>query len=127
MRLLFTMAHWHGLAKLRLHTDDTLKLLDLVSTAVGKELRDFEEKVCTSYKTTELPREANARRRRQTGKTSGTTIPQASGSGPRTKSFNMSTYKAHALGDYAETIRTFGTTDSYSTEPVRLVHSGSWA
>lgn len=30
----------------------------------------------------------------------------------------MSTYKVHSLGDYVETIKTYGTTDSYSTEPV---------
>lgn len=38
--------------------------------------------------------------------------------GRRAKTFNMNTYKAHALGDYAKTIRRYGTTDSYSTEPV---------
>jgi hypothetical protein len=38
--------------------------------------------------------------------------------GRRKKTFNLNTYKAHALGDYVETIRRCGTTDSYSTEPV---------
>ena len=38
--------------------------------------------------------------------------------GRRKKTFNLNTYKAHALGDYVETIRRYGTTDSYSTEPV---------
>lgn len=32
---------------------------------------------------------------------------------------NLNTYKVHALGDYVETIRRYGTTDSYSTESVR--------
>jgi hypothetical protein len=36
----------------------------------------------------------------------------------RPKTLNLNTYKFHALGDYANTIREFGTTDSYSTEPV---------
>jgi hypothetical protein len=40
----------------------------------------------------------------------------------RPKSFNLNTYKVHALGDYAATIRRYGTTDSYSTEPVRNAH-----
>lgn len=35
------------------------------------------------------------------------------------KTMNLNTYKVHALGDYVETIRQYGTTDSYSTEPVR--------
>ena len=34
------------------------------------------------------------------------------------KSFNLRTYKNHSLGDYVKMIRTYGTTDSYSTEPV---------
>jgi hypothetical protein len=38
--------------------------------------------------------------------------------GRRKKTFNLNTYKAHALRDYVETIRRYGTTDSYSTEPV---------
>jgi hypothetical protein len=36
----------------------------------------------------------------------------------RRKKFNMATYKFHALGDYVQTIRMFGTTDSYSTQTV---------
>ena len=36
----------------------------------------------------------------------------------RAKTFNLDTYKYHSLGDYAEHIRQYGTTDSYSTEPV---------
>jgi hypothetical protein len=38
----------------------------------------------------------------------------------RPKTLNLNTYKFHALGDYVNTIRKFGTTDSYSTEPVCL-------
>jgi hypothetical protein len=38
----------------------------------------------------------------------------------RPKTLNLNTYKFHALGDYANTIRKFGTTDSYSTELVGL-------
>jgi hypothetical protein len=34
------------------------------------------------------------------------------------KKFNLKTYKTHSLGDYVQTIRMYGTTDSYSTEPV---------
>jgi hypothetical protein len=39
----------------------------------------------------------------------------------RTKTFNLNTYKAHSYGDYPKVIRQFGTMDSFSTEPVRLV------
>jgi hypothetical protein len=41
-------------------------------------------------------------------------------SGKRRKTFNLLTSKLHALGDYVETIKAFGTTDSYSTQIVRL-------
>ena len=34
---------------------------------------------------------------------------------PTPKKLNINTYKVHSLGDYASTIRQFGTTDSYST------------
>ena len=44
--------------------------------------------------------------------------PQKSSSGRQPKQFNLYTYKFHALGDYCNTIRRFGTTDSYSTQPV---------
>jgi len=36
----------------------------------------------------------------------------------RLKGLNLNTYKIHALGDYVNTIRNYGTTDSYSTELV---------
>lgn len=36
----------------------------------------------------------------------------------RNKTMNLNTYKVHALGDYVETIRKYGTSDSYSTELV---------
>lgn len=38
----------------------------------------------------------------------------------RRKTMNLNTYKVHALGDYVETIRKYGTTDSYSTELVSV-------
>lgn len=41
---------------------------------------------------------------------------------PKQKLFNLLTYKLHSLGDYVRAIRWFGTTDSYSTQPVRPCH-----
>jgi hypothetical protein len=56
-----------------------------------------------------------------------TTSSTPSGSTPvirkaekKKKGFNLQTYKFHALGDYAATIRRYGTTDSFSTERVCL-------
>jgi hypothetical protein len=35
--------------------------------------------------------------------------------------FSLSTYKLHSLGDYVQTIRALGATDSYSTQTVSLL------
>ena len=146
------MAHWHGLAKLRMHTDVTLKLLSQVTISLGTRIRSFQEKTCAAFSTHELEREQSARLRRQakvkkpsagtnsnaqngkkpTAETEsnahkGTKVtktnsqPQKSGSGRQPKQFNLKTYKYHALGDYCNTIRRFGTTDSYSTQDRKSV------
>jgi hypothetical protein len=226
--LLFTLAHWHSLAKLRLKTEDTLELLDIATTQLGAQLRDFLFITCANFKTKELEREAAARKRRaaktkasNTKRTGKNTVPASvpvHGCGPlppasthpdplagaesqstsnsqqsrfnstrasscshvtagpllsgttmaantnvgtytdpsmfdtttttlraglgsssshpsqgshkqpstyqgdtvarREARFNLFTYKHHAFGDYVWTIRRYGTTDSYSTEPV---------
>lgn len=41
--------------------------------------------------------------------------------GRRHKKLNINTYKFHLYGDYPNTIREYGTTDSYSTESVRHI------
>lgn len=63
--LLFLLAHWHGLAKLRIHTDLTLDILDQTTTSLGKTLRDFQRNTCSAYNTRELVRESNARQRKK--------------------------------------------------------------
>lgn len=162
MDLLFTLAHWHAVAKLRQHTDLSLDLLDSITIQLGQSLRDFQEKTCSAFNTQELQREAAARERR-TGKKAAankiaaentdaaigsntivvSTSPPSSvepnvpvspsipitkkqaskplttkAVGRRHKVLNLNTYKDHSLGDYVETIRRNGTSDSYSTEPV---------
>jgi len=115
--LLFRLAEWHALAKLRLHTDDSLDRLDQALNALGKQLRRFQQFTCSAFQTVELPSEVTARQRRQDAN-----IQSANGEarvpGARPKTFNLLTYKLHALGDYAASIRLFGTTDSYTTQIV---------
>ncbi|KAJ7220515.1 hypothetical protein GGX14DRAFT_354385 [Mycena pura] len=41
MTMLFRLAEWHALAKLRMHTDDTLTRFKKSTTVIGKELRQF--------------------------------------------------------------------------------------
>jgi hypothetical protein len=106
-----------------MHTDDTLNLLDAATVLLGKQLRHFEKYTCAAFDTYELKREAERRQRQQlrglagNGEATVPTVPTPQ-TARRRKTFNLKTYKLHALGDYSTCIRNFGTTDSYSTEPV---------
>ncbi|KAG6895033.1 hypothetical protein C0992_003455 [Termitomyces sp. T32_za158] len=129
--LLFTLAEWHALAKLRLHTETTLQQLESCTSDLGRLLRKFSNYVCPKFDTRELPREEAARGRRkareykhQPSSNAKPASDQDSTTckGPPKKTFNMQTYKLHSLGDYVSTIRRFGTTDSYSTQTGELEH-----
>jgi hypothetical protein len=65
LTLLFTCVHWHALTKLRMHTDETLDLLDTVTVKLGKQLHHFQEHTCGAFKTQELRWEAEHRQCRQ--------------------------------------------------------------
>ncbi|KAG5649594.1 hypothetical protein H0H81_002919, partial [Sphagnurus paluster] len=122
LNLLFTLAEWHCLAKLRLHTESTLTFLDNCTTDLGRSLRKFSNTVCSAFDTQELPREVATPGRRKAKKKPAPLSDQvATGapvkSHPKKKTFNMFTYKLHSLGDYVQTIQQFGTSDSYSTQP----------
>ena len=118
LELLFICAHWHGLAKLRLHSDDTLDIMDDVTVGLGVQFHEFHDKICPKFQTRELPREAAAcQRRTQKNHQSGANT-ETNNKEPYLKNFNLETYKYHLLGDYIAMIRRFGTTDSYSTTMV---------
>jgi len=120
--LLFRLAQWHALAKLRLHTEHSLNHLDKASRLLGHQLRKFRDFTCSAFKTMELSSEASARSRQRENKLTlagSTSASAAATTAPREKSFNLTTYKLHALGDYVRTIHLFGTTDSYTTQLVR--------
>ncbi|KAG5637871.1 hypothetical protein H0H81_002834 [Sphagnurus paluster] len=191
--LLFTLAEWHALGKLRLHTETSLLWLDQCTSNLGSQLRKFKSDMCSRYDTRELPKEAQACIRREArntvtpasveenasadtqghgrghgqGRSRGSksrgwgsstlttaniitstaaappsnnppsaiqppSTPRNLPGGPLTaqkpqpkagkKLFNLHLIKLHALGDYVEFIRWFGTTDSYSTQPGELEH-----
>ena len=105
LQLLYKAAEWHALAKLRLHTESTLNLLEAVTKEFGRLIQQFRDKTSDEFNTVELPCGADARK---------------GGSGSSKKKLNLNTYKFHALADYVATIRHFGTTDSYSTLLVSL-------
>jgi hypothetical protein len=121
MALLFRLAQWHSLAKLRMHNDSTLTVLEKVTQVLGRDLRGFRDTLCQAFKTVELGSEVAARNRRTGRSAKSQGLQTSSGSHTTTareKTFNLSTYKFHALGDYVTTIRNFGTTDSYTTQIV---------
>jgi hypothetical protein len=145
MKLLYRTAEWHALAKLRMHSDPTLTLLDDLTVDFGKLMRQFRDLTCSQFQTLELPRETAARYRRKTkqqvtaAQDSSSSIPAisllppitsetssssdsrpqpSSDSGPQTMRFNLFTFKFHFLGDYVRHIHLFGTTDSFSTQLV---------
>ncbi len=126
--LLFSLSTWHSLAKLRLHTDATLDLLDSATQLLGNQLRMFKARTCAFYRTRELPSEMRKRQRKAIEKSKviviDVSVPTTglvdvgSRQIPKQKEFNINTFKVHALGHYTDSIRQYGTTDSYSTQPV---------
>lgn len=124
--LIFLLATWHSYAKLRLHTENTLTSFEALTKPIGVALRHFGGKFSAGFDTTELPKEADARRRREAaGKKQGGSTKKRKGVGHKVK-FNLTTYKLHALGDYVSTIRQRGTTDSYNTQTVSLFYTYIW-
>ncbi|KAH9476132.1 hypothetical protein JR316_0011703 [Psilocybe cubensis] len=134
-KLLYRTAEWHGLAKMRIHTEGTLTELEKVTTELGKLMRGFRDLTCSHYDTHELPREIEARTRREGRKSAhastAAVLPSSSEVSiptivpkPTRKpiKLNLFTIKWHFLGDYVEYIRRFGTTDSYSTQLGELAH-----
>ncbi|KAG2062510.1 hypothetical protein BDR04DRAFT_1131197 [Suillus decipiens] len=114
--LLFHLAEWHTIAKLRIHTDNSLDLLNQATRCLGQQLRKFRDFTCSAFQTMELPGEIAAHQRKSSNLNSAGAGPGPSEACP--KAFNMQTYKLHVLGDYVSSIKMFGTTDSYTTQIV---------
>ena len=114
LSMLFVLGTWHSLAKLRMHTDSSLELLDDATTCLGIALRYFTRVTCPEFPTKETAAEFNKRKRNEA--TSAASTPGSNTQKPKT--FNMNTIKLHSLGDYVSHIRTHGTTDSYDTSIV---------
>jgi hypothetical protein len=136
-----------------MHTDPTLDIFDKKTICIGAEFRAFNDKTCSAFETRELVREADTRecqtqrkaeklKKSQVGNQAHTQSTPATADstkeeqlkdrtsettsyGPRRrpKKFNLQTYKYHCLGDYPAMIRRYGTSDSFSTEPVSDYHS----
>lgn len=119
--LLFILATWHALAKLRMHTSSSLSFFEQCTKRLGQVIRHFHDHVCPKFKTRDTPQEAAAKLRRDAA---GVSKNGADKDNPDAKNkydaqtFSLETYKLHALGHYPAMIRQFGTTDSYSTQTV---------
>ncbi|TEB29042.1 hypothetical protein FA13DRAFT_1597683, partial [Coprinellus micaceus] len=122
--LLFIFAHWHSLAKLKLHTDTTLSILDNWTVMLGDRSRSFVDQTCSAFETHELKREYLSRKRteaRKKGKIAKSKVTAGS-EGPAPEEPDLNTSKFHALGDVPDYIRQYGTTDSYSTQLSERFH-----
>ncbi|KAJ3925662.1 MAG: hypothetical protein NXY57DRAFT_1051654 [Lentinula lateritia] len=128
MKLLYRLAEWHALAKLRMHTDLTLTDLSSCTAVVGTLMREFCDKTCSQFRTVELPSEQQARSRRQAQidaqrHSADPSMPsQRNDTSRKARTLNLYTYKFYAMADYVPTIRWFGTIDSYSTQIGELAH-----
>ena len=117
LQLLYELAHFHSLAKLRMQTEVMLDLLESATSHVYAAMRKFAQTTCTAFDTYERPDEVDKRRARALAKKKDAAVDIT----PRKKLFNvLSTYKYHAIGDYAKYIRRSGPTSCYSTQTVRL-------
>ncbi|KZV84874.1 hypothetical protein EXIGLDRAFT_623736 [Exidia glandulosa HHB12029] len=121
--LLFTLARWHKLAKLRLHTESTLLQLERVTIQFGTALRKFRDGCCEAFDTRETPAECEKRVRTAQAAAAQSSRPASHIDAARQPyKFNIHTYKFHSMGDYVPTIRRLGTTDNYSTATNELSH-----
>ncbi|KAI0258021.1 hypothetical protein BC834DRAFT_837041 [Gloeopeniophorella convolvens] len=124
MSLLYTMATWHALAKMRMHTDSSLQLLDDVMIAIGVRLRHFAIVTCAPFQTKETEREYLAWKQDEAHQSIMSTERSDSRStepGRRVRRFHLRTIKTHFLRDYVASIKYMGTTDSTSTQIVSLL------
>jgi hypothetical protein len=117
--LLFTLATWHAHAKYRLQTDAAIDRLKVATRALGFLMRKFRN-ATMHMKTRELNKEREVRLRRAAKKAAkeGRAVDTEEPLTSLSKIFNLSTFKWHALGDYATAIERLGTTDNYNTQVV---------
>jgi len=99
LNLLYLLCRWHGLAKLRMHTDETLEIMDDVMKSLGDAICAFKAETCSTFHTRELKREMEGRQRRKacTQSQHDNADSFAAVSICRPKTFNLRTYKLHAL------------------------------
>jgi hypothetical protein len=111
------MAHWHSLAKLAMHSTTTIDQLSKTTVALGICIRNFSQNICPLFQTWETNTERNKRLRDAIRNGRSDVV----NSQRQEKTFNLRTYKLHALGDYVFNIQLFGPTGSYNTQLVSSI------
>ncbi|CDO76216.1 hypothetical protein BN946_scf184894.g5 [Trametes cinnabarina] len=118
--LLFELANWHALAKLRLHTSTTIDIFRAATEHMCQAMRNFARSTCEEHETRELPKETEARVRQEEKKAVGKVVSDRS---PKIVKFNvLNTFKYHSLPDYPDFIEEGGTTDNVNTQVAELEH-----
>ena len=120
--LLFSLGNWHALAKLRLHTETSLRHLDAATVTLGIALRKFENTTCPAFDTRELPRDETVYRAPISAQPRKKNQKARASKGAKAV-FTLNTYKLHRLGDYADAIHRIGTMDNPTTQIVSPPHS----
>ena len=132
-KLLFELAAWHGLAKLRLHTETIVRDLETSTTRLGDLLHVFQIEMCPQYQMFDLLAEEAARARRKAAAMKKNNMASSAsakadmrhkgkGSGSRQpQKFNLNTYKIHSLGGYAKVIWLYGSPDNYNSQVVSTI------
>jgi hypothetical protein len=106
--LLYRFTHSHTLAKLRMHSETTLSLLDEVFKKLSCQLHEFRDITCVAFTMFELPKEKAMQECKAVCEHSGCINPDTgSASGQNVTKFNLNTYKFHTMGDYLQLIRFF--------------------
>ncbi len=90
MKLLYRFSEWRALAKLRMHTEGSLELMEECTKELGELLRQFRRLTCTKFGTVELQREADARKRRKAD-IPNATLPQSPNAAPTSVSPSTTT------------------------------------
>jgi hypothetical protein len=117
----YILSYWHSLAKLHLHSETTLKVLDNVTSLLARALHYFKEVACPCFNTVKTKCAYNVRcraadRRMSRQQANAKLLSGAGAGGKWHKTFNLLMSKLHALRHYVENIKVLCTTDSYSTQ-----------
>ena len=115
LELLFELANWHALAKLRMHTDVTIDIFESATDHMYAAMRSFSTTTCAAYETLESDAEMASRIRRARVKNPDAPVDVRR----KKKEFTVcDTFKYHHAQHLPRDIRRVGPSDGYSTQTV---------